>query len=84
MKAQGKEPRTHIASDEEFWERLKEKLREEVEEFLESEHEEELADILEVIDTLSEFKNRKKEIEKLKAEKKERNGGFSKRIILED
>ena len=43
-----KNPVTHTADDREYWERLKDKLKEEVNEFLENGNREELADILEV------------------------------------
>jgi predicted house-cleaning noncanonical NTP pyrophosphatase (MazG superfamily) len=45
----------------------------------------ELADILEVILTICEYKNVSfSDIEKLRQKKKEKKGGFSKKIILED
>ncbi len=58
-------PITHIASDKEYWVKLKEKLKEEVDEFLEDNNKEKLVDILEIIDTICDFK----EIDKNKLEK---------------
>ena len=79
----GKNPKIHIANDEEFYEKLKEKLSEETKEFL-RENDEELADILEVIYTICESKNISKEdLEKLRKERVEKSGAFKKRIILE-
>jgi predicted house-cleaning noncanonical NTP pyrophosphatase (MazG superfamily) len=64
---------------------LKEKLREETEEFNESENEEELADILEVIDAICGHKNFKAEnILKIKQTKAKERGEFKERIILEE
>lgn len=76
-------------SDEEFWKFLKEKLLEEVDEFLEATNDkdaqEEMADIFEVIDAICGFKGYSKEnIERCKANKKDTRGGFKKRIILSD
>ena len=39
MKEKGKNPTTHLAEDEEYWQMLKEKLKEEAEELLEVEAE---------------------------------------------
>ncbi|MEK6793015.1 MAG: nucleoside triphosphate pyrophosphohydrolase [Nanoarchaeota archaeon] len=76
---------THIANNEEYWNKLKEKLLEEVNEFIKSENREELADILEVLDAIYEFKNYKKEeIEQIKKEKAINKGQFKNRIILEE
>lgn len=84
VKAKGKDPVIHIAKNEEYWLKLKEKLAEEVDEFLEAESEEELADILEVLEAIYKYKNYSEEdILKLKKEKAKERGGFSKKIILE-
>lgn len=80
----GKIPITHKAFEEEYRLKLKEKLQEEVDEFLQNENEEELADILEVIDAICDFKNiDKKELEEIKIKKKNERGGFKERIIWE-
>ena len=85
LKNKGLEYITHIASDEEYNKKLLEKLSEEVNEFLIDKNEEELADILEVIDAIIEYKNFDKEnIKKLKQKKKEKNGGFKYKIILDE
>jgi len=76
---------THIADDEEYWRKLKEKLQEEVDEFLKDENEEELADILEVIYAICDFKNiNKEELELLRAKKYDEKGGFENKIILDE
>lgn len=85
IKNKGKIPVTHLAGDEEYWNKLKEKLSEEVNEFLEESNEEELADVLEVIYAICEHKNfNEEEIEKMRLKKKEGRGGFSKKIILDE
>ncbi len=85
IKADGKVPKLHIADEEEFWEKLQEKLEEEVGEFLINNSEEEFADILEVIDAIYKFKNfDRKEMEKIKAKKSKDRGSFDKRIILDE
>lgn len=76
---------THIADDTEYFQKLKEKLREEAGEFLESGNEEELADILEVISAICEFRNiEMKQLERLRDKKAKEKGRFEKRIILEE
>ena len=84
MTAAGKNYRTHIASDEEYTQKLKEKLLEEVNEFLAEPSLEELADILEVFTTLVENLGHTQEalIEKVE-QKSEERGDFARRIILE-
>lgn len=83
MKKQGLTPKIYIASEEEYSQRLNEKLKEEIKEYLESEDQEELADILEVIYAICELKGfDKKEVEKLRLNKQKERGGFKKRIIL--
>ena len=75
----------HVASsDQEYWEKLKEKLREEVEEFLKDENEEELADVLEVVDAIMVYKGFSKEkVNATQQKKASERGRFEKRIILD-
>lgn len=85
IKAKGEKPIVHVAEEAEYWEKLKEKLLEEVNEFRENENKEEITDILEVVDAICEFKNyNKKELKLIKKKKKKEKGGFKKRIILEE
>lgn len=85
IEQKGKTPVTHIAGSEEYWQKLKEKLGEEVKEFMDDNNEEELADILEVIYAICDFKKIDKENLELKRIKKsEQRGGFNKKIILDE
>lgn len=85
IKSKGGEPIIHVADEKEYWDKLKQKLTEEVNEFLEAENMEELADILEVIDAICGHKNFKAEnILKIKQNKAKERGEFKKRIILEE
>ncbi len=75
----------HVAQDQEYWAKLKEKLQEEVEEFVETEDEEEIADILEVIQAIEQYKNWDPlEISRIKEKKARERGRFEKRIILDE
>lgn len=78
-------PKIHIADDEEFLEKLKAKLVEEVEEFMKDPSIDELVDILEVIDGFyqSELFDRD-EVYKAKEGKAFKRGAFTKRIILDE
>ncbi len=83
-KNEGIKPKTRFAGKE-YNNSLKNKLKEEVKEFLKSEDSEELADILEVVYALGKEKGlNKEEIEDLRIEKRAKKGGFDKKIILED
>lgn len=74
----------HIATDEEYKNKLLEKLQEEISEFIASKNEEELADIFEVIEhIIITFNFNKEKILEIKEQKAEKNGKFRKRIILE-
>lgn len=85
IKSKGVIPITHIADDKEYWQKLKEKLQEEVNEFLEAESPEEMADILEVLDAISNYKNfDKSEVEKIKEKKAQERGKFKDKIILDE
>lgn len=80
----GDEFEIHIADEEEYWGKLKEKLLEEVNEFIEEENKEEMADVYEVLEAISNFKKYSKEsIEKIKIEKARKRGKFNKKIILD-
>ena len=70
-----------IASLDEYKTELVKKLGEEVSEFSEAGDPEELADVMEVIEalkTLAEYST----VDSLRQEKREKRGGFDKRIIL--
>ena len=75
IKGKGAVPITHIASDDEYQQKLKAKLQEEVDEFLEDSNEKELADILEVIYELCDlYKIDKDKLEQLRKAKAENRG----------
>jgi len=83
--------KTEILTDDQcYLSALHEKLIEEVQEFIEASSDaddqktkEELADVLEVIDALFQLKKYDpKEIEAIRLEKKEKRGGFGKRVWL--
>lgn len=85
IKSRGKIPVIHIASDKEYWRKLKEKLLEEGREFLRSEEIEEVADIEETIDAICQYKKfSRKDILAIKKKKASERGKFKKRIILEE
>jgi len=71
----------HIASDEEYKVELIKKLNEEIQEFSEAGDPEELADVLEVIESLKKLSIYSK-VEIIQQNKKEKKGGFDKKIIL--
>ncbi|BDU50096.1 nucleoside triphosphate pyrophosphohydrolase [Haliovirga abyssi] len=80
----GVEYKVHIAEEKEYIEKLIEKVSEELEEFVEKPCEEEMADILEVLETLSKvYKLDEQKIIDIKKDKKNKRGGFLERIILE-
>src|SRR3989338_7742350 len=85
IEAKGEKAVFHVADEAEYWTKLKEKLQEEVNEFLLAENIEELADIAEVLDAVLIHKGFIKEallVEQTK--KREERGGFEKRIILDE
>lgn len=84
MKSEGKNPTFHVANENQFYDLLKEKLLEEVNEFLENDSPEELCDILEVIYAICENKKRTKQtLEQIRLKKLEERGSFTKRFVLE-
>lgn len=85
IKSKGTIPITHIASDEEYQQKLKDKLQEEIDEFLKDSNEEELADILEVIYALCDLYDfDKNKLEQLRKDKAEKRGKFKDKIILDE
>ena len=75
----------HVADEVEYWQKLKEKLAEEVVEFFRDESAEELADILEVIDAIMVVqKISAKKLAGIKLKKRTERGAFKKRLILEE
>jgi predicted house-cleaning noncanonical NTP pyrophosphatase (MazG superfamily) len=83
IRSQGLEPATYRASAEEYATRLRDKLREEVEEFIASgDDPEELADVLEVLHAIAHQAGIDPEqLEQLRAAKAEERGGFHERVI---
>jgi predicted house-cleaning noncanonical NTP pyrophosphatase (MazG superfamily) len=85
IRSKGGTPVIHIAGDKEYWEKIKEKLSEEVKEFFENEIIEEMADIQEVIDAICDYKKFSKEdMNAARMKKNEERGAFKEKIILEE
>jgi len=83
--SKGGVPLTHIAAEEEYWQKLKDKLLEEVMEFQKDENMEEYADILEVLEAISDYKKfDNNEIKKIKNNKVKERGAFKKWVILDE
>lgn len=75
---------TRILSDEEYFNELNKKLKEEVNEYFEDNNIEELADIVEVIYGILNVKNVEiDEFEKIRKEKENKRGAFKEKIFLE-
>jgi predicted house-cleaning noncanonical NTP pyrophosphatase (MazG superfamily) len=84
IKASGSTPVTRTLNDEEYLDALRKKLVEEASEARDNPIVEELADIKEVIMTISKVKGyTAEEIEEARLAKFKKRGGFDKRIFLE-
>ena len=82
--AQGKALKTRVLSEEEHLQELITKLAEEYEEFKADLNVEELADLQEVLFGLADALGiTREELEKVRAEKAEKRGGFKQKIFLE-
>jgi len=89
IRENGEEPITRQLDEGEYKQALTDKLKEEAEEVGETTNREsvrkELADVLEVVDTLANAYNIDKEdIASFQKDKREERGGFKQRIYLED
>jgi predicted house-cleaning noncanonical NTP pyrophosphatase (MazG superfamily) len=84
IRENGETPVTHVAEEEEFWEKLKEKLKEEVDEFLENNSIEEMVDVFEIITVINNLNGWDLErILMLQEQKRKERGSFDDKIILE-
>ena len=84
MISKGAKPVTRILSDEEYLIELNKKLLEEVNEYLESEDIEELADIKEVFLAILEVKQISNDtLEEIRLNKVKKRGSFKKKLFLE-
>jgi len=84
MISKGAKPVTRILSNEEYLTELNKKLLEEVNEYLESEDIEELADIKEVFLAILEAKQISNDtLEEIRLNKVKKRGAFKKRLFLE-
>ncbi len=78
-------PNTRVLEETEYKKELDKKLLEEVNEYIKDDNIEEIADILEVIYAILESKKvTKEDIELVRVKKREKRGGFEKRIFLEN
>lgn len=85
IKAKNQNPQYHILSEEEYIDELHKKLFEEANEFVEADDPEEMADLLEVIYAIAEFRKiNLNEVEQIRLEKREKRGGFNEKIYLEN
>ncbi len=79
----GKRCEIEILSDEKYLEMIDKKLDEELAEYYKDQNIEELADLLEVLYAATKARGYSvEELEKVRAEKAEKRGGFDKKILL--
>ena len=85
MRMIGKHPKTHFAEGKEVEEALIAKLEEELKEVKEGRNIEEIADLIEVGYSLAkEYGTNEDKLNIIRKEKIIKNGGFNKKIILDD
>ena len=81
--ATGQTPQTRILDDAQYAEALKQKLQEEVAEFLQDNNTEELADIMEVVYALAATLGASPaDLEKARADKAQQRGSFADKVFL--
>ena len=82
---EGRKANWRVMEDEEYIKELNKKLLEEAHEFIEENAVEELADIMEVIQSIMRAKNISyEELKKVQVLKREQKGGFNDRVYLID
>ncbi len=85
IQTSGKTCSTEILSEDEYLRMLDAKLDEELQEYYKDQNIEELADLLEVIRAAAIARGyAPEELERVRAEKAEKRGGFEKRILLKE
>lgn len=89
IKKSGNFARTHTASDEEYFDALVNKAKEEINELASAPTEnmkiEEMADVLEVIHAIGDhLKLDPKMVEQTRLQKREQKGGFKEKLILDE
>jgi len=85
LKKKGKNVTFHQASPEEFFDKLIGKLQIEIDEFLAGENLEDLADLIEIIYAIADYKKfSRKKLEMIRNQKELEKGCFKDRIILDE
>lgn len=85
IKFSGKQAVTHVLTDEEYLVELDRKLTEECAEYQADKSLEEMADVLEVLYSIAVARGYSvEELERVRAEKAEKRGGFADKIFLEE
>lgn len=85
IRSNGETPIYHTLNDEEYLNELHKKLLEESNEFIFEDDPEELADLIEVVYAIAKHKNiNLQDVENIRVEKREKRGGFEKKIYLKD
>jgi Uncharacterized conserved protein len=85
IKKDGKECNIRVLNDEEYFIELNKKLDEEIKEYKEEYSLEELADVQEIINSIVKAKGMTlDEFNKIRENKKVKNGGFDKKLFLID
>jgi len=83
-KESGNEPIYHVATDDEYRQKLLEKVIEELEEFKEDSSYKEMSDLMEIIYSIQkEFNLDKDKIEETRKKRANERGSFEKKLILE-
>ena len=85
IKSAGNQAVTHVLTDEEYLAELDRKLSEECAEYQADKSLEEMADVLEVLYSIAVARGYSvEELERVRAEKAEKRGGFADKIFLEE